>query len=289
MTPPVANVNGRFVTLAEVAIPLTDLGFTSGATVVDNCRTYQQKLFRWSDHLSRFRRDCAACHIPLDRSDAELTAAAAELVWRNAGPGVELQLVTFATPGQPGGTPTLGMYTYPVPVVRYRPFFEAGVHLVTAGCHPAVSGSLLSPRVKHRSRMVWWLAEHAVPAGAVAVLTADPAGEAFTETAIGNLLFVVEGSVVVSDPALVLDGISVRVVRELCETLQIPVREEPFTRTLLRTASEVLLAGTGFGLAGVSRFDDEAIAWPGPVFQSLLAAWSVLVGVDVAGQFLAGA
>ncbi len=212
---------------------------------------------------------------------------AEELIRRNAETGVELQLVTFATPGQPGGTPTLGMYTYPVPVVRYRPFFEAGVHLVTAGCHPAVSGSLLSPRIKHRSRLVWWLAEQALPAGAVAVLTADSGGKTFTETAIGSLLFVVEGSVVVSDPALVLDGISVRVVRELCETLRIPIRDERLTRTLLRTSSEVLLAGTGFGLAGVRRFDDEDIPWPGPVFQSLLAAWSELVGVDVAGHFLA--
>jgi branched-chain amino acid aminotransferase len=140
--------------------------------------------------------------------------------------------------------------------------------------------------VKHRSRMVWWLADHAVPPGAVAVLTADPAGETLTETAIGNILFVVGGAVVANDPALVLDGISVRVVRELCTPLGIPFREEPLTRSLLRTAKEVLLTGTGFGLAGVRRVDDTTVPWPGETFRRLLAAWSDLVGVDAEGEFL---
>jgi branched-subunit amino acid aminotransferase/4-amino-4-deoxychorismate lyase len=285
MEPFVAYLNGRYIPPSEAVLPIADLGFRAGVTVVDNCRTYNHRLFRWPDHRARFRRDCAACHVPLTGTDVELTAVAAELVRRNVGPGGDLQLVTFATPGPPDGLPTLGMYTYPVPVEKYRPFFESGVHLVTAGCHPTGPGLLLPPRVKHRSRMVWWLAEHVVPPGTVAVLTADPAGNVLTETAISNLLLVVDGAVVASDPAYVLDGISVRVVRELCTGLAIPFREAPLTRALVRDAAEAMLAGTGFGLAGVCRVDDSTIPWPGPVYLRLLAAWSDLVGVDVAGQF----
>lgn len=286
MDSPLAYRNGRFVPATGLTVSFLDRGFSTGATVVDNCRTYRHALFRWPDHLARFRNDCAACHIPLSVSDGELTAAAAELARRNAVAGGELQLVTFATPGPPGGPATLGMYTYPVPVERYRPFFESGVRLVTAGCHPLGGETLLSPRVKHRSRMVWWLAERAMPADAVAVLTADSAGETLTETAIGNLLFVVGGEVVASDPALVLDGISARVVRELCSTLGIRYREDRLSRSLLRRSEEALLTGTGFGLAGVRQVDDRAIPWPGPVYRSLLAAWSRLVGVDVEREFL---
>jgi branched-chain amino acid aminotransferase len=285
MEPPVAYFNGRYIQSSGATLPVADLGFRSGVTIVDNCRTYNHRLFRWPDHLARLRRDCAACHVPLAATDVELTTRANELIRQNAAANGELQLVTIATPGPPGGPPTLGMYTYPVPVEVYRPFFASGVHLVTAGCHPAGPGLLLSPGVKHRSRMVWWLAEHAVPAGAVAVLTADPAGDVLTETAIGNLLLVVRGTVVASDPAYVLDGISVRVVRELCEKLGVPFREAPLTRSLVQDAAEVMLAGTGFGLAGVRRLDDTNFPWPGPIYQRLLAAWSALVGVDVADQF----
>src|SRR5206468_13123435 len=55
-----------------------DAGFVSGATVVDNARTFRHKLFRWPDHLERFRRDCATCYVPLEVTDERLTAIADE-------------------------------------------------------------------------------------------------------------------------------------------------------------------------------------------------------------------
>src|SRR4051794_24252713 len=113
MPEPAAYLNGRFLPAAGAIIPLSDRGFARGVTVVDNGRTYRRRLFRWPDHLARFRRDCTTCHVPLEPTDAELTVIAEELVLRNAAAGAELQLVTFATPGPPGGPPTLGMYTYP--------------------------------------------------------------------------------------------------------------------------------------------------------------------------------
>src|SRR4029079_5508254 len=101
MNAPLAYLNGRFIPFAQAGLPLHDAGFVSGATVVDNARTFRHKLFRWSDHLARFRRDCATCFVPLEASDEQLTALAGELIARNAkslSPGAELQLVTFASP-----------------------------------------------------------------------------------------------------------------------------------------------------------------------------------------------
>src|SRR5436190_17880454 len=139
MTSPLAYLNGRFVPFAEAALPLHDAGFVSGATVVDNARTFRHALFRWPDHLARFRGDCAACYVPLEATDEQLTATAEELVSHNAKllpPGGELQLITFATPGTLGfytgsanGPPTLGLVTYPLPFARYRPFVTDGVTL----------------------------------------------------------------------------------------------------------------------------------------------------------------
>src|SRR5947207_1706177 len=137
MNTPLAYLNGRFVPLAAAALPLSDAGFVSGATVVDNARTFRHRIFRWQDHLARFRRDCAACYVPLEATDEQLTATAEELVSHNAKllpRGGELQLVTFATPGPLGfylgevnnGPPTLGMATYPLPFARYRRFFTEG-------------------------------------------------------------------------------------------------------------------------------------------------------------------
>lgn len=297
MTQPLAYLNGRFVPFAEASLPLHDAGFVSGATVVDNARTFRQQLFRWPDHLARFRRDCETCCISLEPTDGAITAAAEELVARNARllpPGGELQLVTFATPGPLGfyvgssanGPPTLGMVTYPLPVERYRRFFTEGVALAVVGHQPADPGAVLPPHVKHRSRMAWWVADHAPkPPHAVAILTDRPGGT-LTETAVANFLAVV-GGVVVSPPrAMVLDGISLRVTEELCDRLRLPFAEWDLPVEDVPRMSEAMLTGTGFGLAGVRQIGDHDLPWPGPVYRRLLAAWSELVRVDVEGQFV---
>lgn len=284
---PIAYSNGRFVPSGELGLSFADAGFVSGVTVTDFCRTYRHRLFRWPDHLARLRRDCAACHVPLSVPDAELTAAAERVVARNAqliAESDDLALVTFATPGPLGyltgraenGPPTVGMHTFPLPVARYRRFFADGVTLEAAGALPAG----LPADVKHRSRLHWWLAERALTnPGAVPILLA-PDGS--PDTAIGGVLAVRGGAVVRPPAGSVLESVSVGVVRELCGRLGLPFAEGAVD---LAGATEVLLAGSGFGLAGVRRVAGvREFAWPGPVLVELQAAWSDLVGLDVVRQ-----
>jgi hypothetical protein len=49
-----------------------------------------------------------------------------------------------------------------------------------------------------------------------------------------------------------------------------------------------MLACTSFCLAPVSRIHHRDVAWPGPAFERLLAAWSAKVGVDIRRQILGG-
>jgi branched-chain amino acid aminotransferase len=329
MTAPLAYLNGRFLPFAQAALPLHDAGFVSGATVVDNARTFRHKLFRWPDHLARFRRDCVACYVPLEATDEQLTATAEELVAHNAKllpSGGELQLVTFATPGPLGfylgeaanGPPTLGMVTYPLPFTRYRRFFTEGVTLAVAGMQHSDPTDMLPPRVKHRSRMLWHIAAQAIkdptsrlhwrldpPATDPAVVTVILNGGA-ADTAIGSVLAVHGDTVLEPMPDSVQDGISAKVIRELCEAIGLKSEGAPLDfrcfcrpvelgdgKTIIPRVSELLLAGTGFCVAGVRRFGVRDCcrdyAWPGPVFAKLLAAWSDLVGVDIARQFTEGA
>lgn len=295
----IAYWNGRFVPPSELTLNVADAGFVSGVTVTDFCRTYRHQLFRWSDHLARFRHDCAACRVPLPYPDADLTAAAVQLVEHNARripESHDLALITFATPGLLGymtgladtGPPTIGMHTFPLPAVRYRRFFTEGVTLAVAGTLP----SLRPAHVKHRSRLHWWLADHTVREpgspfycpGAVATLLDEHGTVA--DTAVGGVLAVVDGRVIRPPVGAVLESVSVNVVKELCGRLG-----RTFAEGLLdfRGASEVLLAGSGFGVAGVRRLIETGrprdFTWPGPVLQQLIAAWSEIVRVDVAGQF----
>jgi branched-subunit amino acid aminotransferase/4-amino-4-deoxychorismate lyase len=303
MSVPLAYLGGRFLPAPEASLSIADAGLVFAATVTDFCRTFAHRLFRWEDHLARFRRDCRACFVPLPASDDELTGIALRLVEHNARllpPGGELALVSLATPGSLGtyagmpgqdGPPSLCLHTFGLPLARYRRFFTEGVALALAGTHGSSADDLAPPHVKHRSRLHWWRADHLlrqrgdIPPGALALLT-DAAGH-LTETAIGNLL-VVQGEVVCTPPAAsVLDGISLRVVRELCGELGVAVVEQPLTAADLAAASEAMLCGTAFCLAGVRWFEGHALAWPGPLMRRLLTAWSGRVGLDIAAQVLA--
>lgn len=318
MTAPIAYLNGQFLPFAEAALPLHDAGFVSGATVVDNARTFRHKLFRWPDHLARFRRDCDACYVPLEATDEQLTATAEELISHNTRllpRGGELQLVTFATPGPLGfylgeatsGPPTLGMATYPLPFARYRKFFTEGVTLAVAGMQHSDTADLLPPRVKHRSRMLWHIAERTLHdptsrfhrPGAVPVVV-NQLGIA--DTAVGCILAVAGDRVIRPVAGTVLESISAKVMNELCGTVGLKCTDEPIdfryfcrsikpgeSKGIIGRVSELLLAGSGFCVAGVQRFaigkQSREYTWPGPVFRKLLAAWNDLVGVDIAKQF----
>lgn len=306
---PIAFLNGRFVPAADLTVSATDAGFVSAVTVTDFCRTYRRRLFRWPDHLARFRHDCETLRIPLPYPDADLTAAAERLVSESEG---EVAVVTFATPGPLGylkgsaanGPPTVGMHAAPIARDRYRRFFADGVVLAVVGEYPA---GVVPAGVKHRSRLHWWLAEQTVRdrfPGAVAVLTGEGGA---ADTAVGTVLAVVGDTVLSPDPGAVLAGVSARVVRDLCPGVGLTFADRTLDfRDLPADVSELLLTGSGFGLAGVRTLTvdvaipsrgrsgspaggwDRNFPWPGPAFRRLAAAWSALVGADIAAEFLGG-
>jgi branched-chain amino acid aminotransferase len=302
MSQALAYLNGRLIPAAEAVLPLHDAGFVLGATITDLCRTFRHQLFRWPDHLARFRRSCAYAQIYPPVSVDELTDAAQRLAGHNAdllAPEQDLALVIFVTPGPIGyyggldgglgdAPPTFGMHTFPLPLARYRRLFQEGAHLVIPSTRH-IPPECIDPRIKQRSRLHWWLAEQEarlVEPGATALLL-DTGGHV-TETAAANLLIVQGGKVLSPPRTSVLGGISLQVVEELCGELGIGFEERPLGLYDCLSADEAMLASTPYCLAGVSRISGTPLPWPGKVFQRLLQAWGERVGLDVRRQILAG-
>ncbi|MCU0703542.1 MAG: aminotransferase class IV [Fimbriiglobus sp.] len=235
------------------------------------------------------------CFVPLPYSDEELTAAAETLVAENTKglPATDdLALITFATPGPLGymvgtnnGPPTVMMHTFPIPKDRYRRFFTEGVVLAMAGLLPDFDE--IPAGVKHRSRIHWWAANQTTRGpGLVPVLVAE---KDVPDTAVGAVLTVKEGVIEYPAAGSVLDSISLRVVLELAPRIGVEVRERSswaFGRAE-DGVSELLLAGSAFGTAGVRRYlmlkDVQDYPWPGPVFTKLAAAWSEMVTATAGG------
>ncbi|MFO0811193.1 MAG: aminotransferase class IV [Gemmataceae bacterium] len=281
----IAYFDGHFVSPSSLAIPVADAGFVWGATATDRARTFAGKLFRLADHLARFRQSCGLARIPQPVPDDELTRIAERLVAHNYPLQGDLSLILFATPGPPGGPPTLGLHTEPIPFARHRHLFTDGATLVIPSVRHATP---VDPRAKVRSRLFWWLAEQ--EAGdrdrTASAILLDAAGHV-TETAAANFLAVIDGVVTSPPRATILNGVSLRVVEELCGELGVPFAERPLTPADCRRADEAMLTCTTYCLAGVRRFDGTELPWPGPLTQRLLAAWSARVGLDIADQFRA--
>jgi branched-chain amino acid aminotransferase len=276
MSASIGYIDGRFVPAADIALPLNDAGVVWGAVVTDRLRTFGGRLFRLDDHLRRFRQSCALAHVPQSRSDADLAAASERLVAENSA-GHDLSVVWLATPGH-GSEPTLFAYTQSIETGRIVRLNRLGARLIAT---PAALAS--DPRIKHRSRLPWWVAAQQVAAvdPEAEPLFLDPTTGHVLETPTANLVAVLDG-VLTSPPAgTILDGISLGVVRELCWAIAIPFAERPLTLADLHRASEVLLTNTTYCVAGVSRLDDRPVPFPGPILKRLLDAWTELVGVDV--------
>jgi branched-chain amino acid aminotransferase len=78
-----------------------------------------------------------------------------------------------------------------------------------------------------------------------------------------------------------LDGISLRVVEELCGELGVPFAESPLTPEQCYTADEALVTSTAYGVAGVCEVNARLIPHPGPLLSRLRIAWSGRVGRDI--------
>jgi len=302
MTEPLAYLNGRLAPQSKARLALNDGGFVFGATVTDLCRTFRHRLYRWEDHLARFRSSCRFAYLDVPLTDAEIADQANALIEHNAsliGVHDDLALVLFATPGpvgfylgdatKAGEQPTIGMHTFPLPFARYRPWIEHGVALRTPSVL-AVPAACVDPRVKQRSRMHWWLAEQEVRRGqpdALALLL-DQEG-CVTETAAANFLLV-KGDTIISPPAgSVLDGVSLGVVADLCATLGVRMEYRKIYLDDCYAADEAILTCTSYSIAGVRSINDHAFPWPGGMVRRLVEAWSVRVGVDIYAQILGNA
>ncbi|MFO0864040.1 MAG: aminotransferase class IV [Gemmataceae bacterium] len=295
MAEPWALLNGRWLPQSQANLTLHDAGFVMGATVTDMVRTYGGVLYRWDDHLARFRESADAAQIEVRANDTQITAWANELAQRNRT-SRELCLVLFATPGpigfylgEPGsvgdGEPTFGMHTFPLPVERFRKTIAEGAGLMIPSVR-AVSEASVDPRIKQRSRMHWWLADREArrrgPGSQALLLDEDGF---VTETAGANLV-VVQGSLLRTPRrSRVLPGVSLQALIEIAFEEAIVVEEADMTFDELLKADELLLTSTPYGLAGVRRLESRDYTYPGPMFVRLRDAWNRRLGRELHADF----
>ncbi|MGI9177189.1 MAG: aminotransferase class IV [Pirellulales bacterium] len=306
-----AWLDGRFISRAELALPVGDAGFVLGTTVTEQLRTFRGRIFLPDEHARRLAESLAVVGIAATVTIDEMLAAAERIASHNhqlavaaaAGhlgqastadnPGPDLGLVVFVTPGDvasqhggAGGPPRMAIHTFPLAFPMWADSYDKGVALRTVSI-TQVPETCWPLRAKVRSRLHYHLADREAAAaepGARAVL-AHHDGR-ISETSTANIAVVVDGVIVTPPTSDALGGVSLACARRLAESLGMAWQQRSLTAADLSTADEILLTSTPSCVLPATRFDGFPVGdgTPGPVFRAILAAWSRLVSLDIVSQ-----
>jgi len=296
MKEPLAYLKGEFVPASRCVLPIYDLGIVIGAAVTDFLRTFHQQPYRMEDHVRRFYRSCQYARIEPPVDLQQTMAISEKLLVENSklAPGQELGLVYYMTAGENSVyagaagmpaqlTPSYVQHTFPLRVDLWRDMFREGVHCVT----PAPRHwppQCLSSKIKNRNRLHMWIGDREVrqlDAKAVA-LYLDVDGN-ITETGGSNFVIYRDGQVVSPRRNNILWGISVTVLAEILADMNVPFVEEDLQTYDVVNADEAWMPTTPYCLGPVVRCNGVSIGdgKPGPMWRSVLARWSEIVGKDI--------
>jgi branched-subunit amino acid aminotransferase/4-amino-4-deoxychorismate lyase len=297
MPEPQAYLNGKFVPASQAVLSVTDAGFVQGTTVAEQLRTFGGRLFRLERHIERLFHSLATVEVECGHSSEQLAATAAELAATNhplLAEGDDLGLAMLVTPGEypamsPGaaGGATVCLHTFPLRFELWAEKYQRGQHLATTHVEQ-VPPTCWPPELKCRSRMHYYLADRAAARqypGSRALML-DQRG-CVMETTTANVVLYREDAGLLLPPAeKILPGISLAVLLELAEDLEIDFAHRELKPADVATADEVFLTGTSPCMLPVVNFNGREIGAgrPGAMFARFMSGWNELVGLDIIEQ-----
>ena len=266
-----AFVAGRYLPIAEAAIPITDWGFLRSDATYDVVTVWDGAFFRLDAHLERFARSCERFRLAPGLNAAQITEVLAECVRRSTLRCAYVEMI--ATRGQPpwgSRDPRQArnrFYAFAVPFVwiANESQREHGLNVVISDVQ-RISPASVDPRAKnyHWNDLTMGLLG-ALDAGGDSVLLTDALGNVVEGP--GFNVFAVDAQGTLVTPAEgVLEGITRRTVMEMAQSLGLPVSLRALPAAQLRAASEVFLSTSGGGVLPVTRLDGRPVGTglPGP-------------------------
>ncbi|WP_119067381.1 aminotransferase class IV [Rubrobacter indicoceani] len=258
-------INGEFFRRDEARISVFDSAFLVGDGIWEGIRLHEGEFAFLDLHLDRLFQAAKATQIDIGLSREEVVAALRETVRKNGmSDGVHVRLmVTRGDKKTPSQDPRLVVGGANVVIIaehkRADPdVTNAGVRLFTTSVRRPPPDAL-DQKLNCHSKLHEVIALlQALEAGADEALMLDPTGAVATCNAT-NFFIVKNGEVWTSTGQYSLNGITRRIIIELCRTDGIPVYEKPFSLTDVYDADESFVTGTFGGLTPVIQVDGRTI------------------------------
>lgn len=289
----IVYLNEEFVPESQAVISVRDRGFVYGDAVFDTTRTFGGRIFKLSEHLDRFFNSLRYLRMepPLTkRQFADITMQVLDANLPLLEERGDYWVTQRVTRGAPGGSPTVIVECVPLPFAQRAAYYRDGMPVIVPSVRRTPPDAM-SPRAKMHNYINLVLATQEVEAqnpDAWPILL-DMNGN-LCEGPGANIFLVKDGEVLTPREQYVLAGISRETAIDLAHELGVPLREADLDLYDAYTADEAFITSTSFCIVPVSSFNGNAIGSggvPGPITDRLTKAYSGLVGVDIAAQYLA--
>jgi branched-chain amino acid aminotransferase len=294
---PTVWLNGLFIDDESASVSLRDTGLLHAAGVFTTMRAYGGKVFRLAEHLQRLRDSCQALSIPLATPDAELAAAAEQLLKRNDLSAARLRLTVTRGSARQGPdheaelSPTAFITAAslePYPAEYYLRGLTAllldeqklNPYDLQAG-HKTLNyfsrlAALREANRRGAGEALWFDVHNYLQSGSISNVFLVKGGALLTPPTPAELRDPRIARDIPYRRSAALPGITRAVVFELAKALGIAAAVAPIDVNAVLSADEVFLTNSIMGIMPVCRIERHALGddRPGPITRKLSDAYA---------------
>ncbi len=280
-------LNGEFVRKHEAKVSVFDHGFLYGDGIFEGIRCYQGNVFRLDDHLKRLYESAHSIMFEIPLSYEEMKEAVLETIRKNQLQNSYIRLVVSRGEGDLGLDPRNCSRPNVIIIadqIKLYPqeLYDNGMEIITIPTRRNIPDAL-NPKIKSLNYLNNILAKiEATRAGVMEALMLNTDG--YVCECTGDNIFIVKNGRVLTPPTYLgaLDGVTRRVIMEICRDQEIECSEEPFTRHDVFVADECFLTGTAAEIIPVTKLDGRTIGTgkPGPLTKQLIEEFHKRVTVE---------
>jgi len=264
MSEPKVNINGEIFSPEDAKISVFDHGLLYGDGVFEGIRFYNNKIFKFDEHIKRLDESARHILLKLPMSIEEIKQETIKTIKAGKMKNGYIRLIVTR------GIGTLGISPYKcekaqliiiVDVISLYPeeLYKNGMEIITVPTQRNMSEAV-SPRVKSLNYLNNVLAKiEAVNAGFEEAIMLNKYG--FVAECTGDNIFIIKNGTLITPPAYMgaLEGITRNVVMEIATEMNIPVKQRVMSRHDVFTSDECFLTGTAAEVIPVTKVDGRSI------------------------------
>ena len=288
---PLIYLNGNISEIEETRVSPFDRGFLWGDGIYEVTPCFGQNLYRLQDHVDRLYRSLSYIRIDPGLSRSEMVSETERLLSENRdrlGTNKMYRVGHWVTRGIDDPSMTTSAAGPATVMIFFRPVDTSAIAWNHAhGVKLSVSSVRRNPpecieaRAKVTSKINQILAELDTNSRSALPLMLDLNGNV-AENSVANFFIVREGSIWTPPEGNILEGVTRKVVFELCSQLSIPLIEKKFTMYDVAQAEEYFITSSAICATPVSEIDGfvPKQSVPGPITTQLIEAFTADTGYE---------